>query len=433
MDQEAVSATASDGFINPLVSRVQSTLSEARIRGDSVGLLLVHAAAIDRIDALHGFNAGDRMSNKIASVLRTGAVRKNDAVATLARDEFACILWPVPSEGVAMLAAQRIMSLLGRTPLEFGGLSELADIAIGIAMFPDHGQDAESLLQRAQHALHTARGHRDRINIYEIQAAASVIDASQYAARLRRALDQNSLTLHYMPQASLHTGRLSGAEALLRWTDDVLGVVPPYVAVQAAESEGLIDRLTQWVITSAVQQCVDLGTIDPEFSVSVNVSPSSLLEPDLPYYIDRALRTWDVSAGNLTVEITESAMMNDPNAATQRLQELKSLGVRLSIDDFGTGYSSMYYLAQLPLDELKIDMSFVRTMLEVPVNAKIVRSLIELAQNLELTVVAEGVETEAIMDALGHLGCDCVQGYHVGKPAPAAELMARLRKQSQSN
>ena len=432
MDLDAVPAAAEDGFLNPLVGRVQSMLSEAQAKGDNVGLLLVHAAAVDRIDARHGFNAGDRLSTKIAGVLRSKALRKNDSIEILSRDEFACILRPISSEGVAMLAAQRVMTLLGATPLEFGGISELADIAIGIAMFPDHGRDAEELLQRAKYALQTARGHRDRIWIYEIQAAASAVDQSQYAARMRLALDQNSLTLHYMPQASLRTGRLTGAEALLRWTDDVLGFVPPYGAVQAAESAGLIDRLTQWIITSAVQQCAEFQSIDPEFTVSVNVSPSNLREPDLPLYIDRALRTWDVASSNLMVEITESAMMNDPNAATEALHALHSQGVRLSIDDFGTGYSSMYYLAQLPLDELKIDMSFVRTMLDVPVNAKIVRSLVELAHNLELSVVAEGVENEAIMTALTHLGCDHAQGYHVGKAMPGADLAARLRQQAQS-
>jgi diguanylate cyclase (GGDEF)-like protein len=432
MDHEAVSAADRDGFLNPLVGHVQSMLSEAQSRGENVGLLLVHAAAVDRIDALYGFNAGDKLSNRIASVLRSKALRKNDSIEILSRDEFACILRPVSSEGVAMLAAQRIMTLLGATPVDFGGKSELADIAIGIAMFPDHGADAESLLQRAKHALQTARGRRDRIWIYEAQAAASAIDQSQYAARMRLALDQNSLTLHYMPQASLRTGRLTGAEALLRWTDDVLGRVPPYGAVQAAESAGLIDRLTQWIITSTVQQCAEFQSIDPEFSLSVNVSPSNLREPDLPLFIDRALRTWDVTSGNLVVEITESAMMNDPNAANQALRELKSRGVRLSIDDFGTGYSSMYYLAQLPLDELKIDLSFVRTMLEVPINAKIVRSLVELAHNLELSVVAEGVENEAIMNALAHLNCDHAQGYHVGKAVPGAELAARLRQQALS-
>ncbi len=432
MDLQAADAAQSDGFLNPLVGRVQSMLAEAQARGENIAMLLVHAAAVDRIDAQHGFNAGDRLSNRIAGVLRSKALRKNDSIEILSRDEFACILRPVSSDGIAMLAAQRMMTLLGATPLDFGGKSELADIAIGIAMFPDHGSDAESLLQRAKYALHTARSHRGRIWIYEMQAAASAIDQSQYAARMRLALDQNSLTLHYMPQASLRSGRLTGAEALLRWTDEVLGVVSPYAAVQAAEAAGLIDRLTQWVITSAVQQCADFQSIDPEFTVSVNVSPSNLREPDLPIFIDRALRTWDVNSNNLIVEITESAMMNDPNAATEALRELKSHGVRLSIDDFGTGYSSMYYLAQLPLDELKIDMSFVRTMLEVPINAKIVRSLVELAHNLELSVVAEGVENEAIMHALEHLNCDQMQGYHLGKAVPGADLAARLRRQAKS-
>ena len=425
-------AAEDDDVLNPLVGRVQSMLSESQAAGQSAGLLLVHAAAIDRTDARYGFNAGDRLSNRIAGVLRTKALRKNDSIEILSRDEFACILRPLSSEGIAMLAAQRVMTLLGATPLDIGGKSELADIAIGIAMFPDHGPDAESLMQRAKHALHTARGHRDRIWIYEPQAASSAVDQSQYAARMRLALDQNSLTLHYMPQASLRTGRLTGAEALLRWTDEVLGFVSPYAAVQAAEAAGLIDRLTQWIITSAVQQCAEFQAIDPEFTVSVNVSPSNLREPDLPLFIDRALRTWDVNSNNLVVEITESAMMSDPNAATEALRELKSHGVRLSIDDFGTGYSSMYYLAQLPLDELKIDMSFVRTMLEMPINAKIVRSLVELAHNLELSVVAEGVENEAIMNALAHLDCDHAQGYHVGKAVPGADLAARLRKQVRS-
>ena len=268
--------------------------------------------------------------------------------------------------------------------------------------------------------------------MYETPDAESSVDQSEYAARMRVALDKNSLTLHYMPQVSLRTGRLTGAEALLRWTDEVLGVVPPYAAVQMAESVGLIDRLTQWIITSAVQQCAQFQSIDPEFTVSVNVSPSNLHEPDLPLYIDRALRTWGVNSNNLIIEITESAMITNQNAANAALRELKSYGMKLSIDDFGTGYSSMYYLAQMPLDELKIDQSFVYTMLDVPGNAKIVRSLIDLAHNFELSVVAEGVDSEAIMTALAHLGCDHAQGHHIGKAMPAPLLAARLHQQTQS-
>ncbi len=432
MDTGAVSAAENDSFLNPLIRRVQSMLSEAQVKGDNVALLLVHVAAVDRIDAQYGINAGDNLSNKIVGVLRAKALRERDVIETLSRDEFVCILRPGTSEGIAMLAAQRMITLLGATPLDFGAASELADIAIGIAMFPHHGPDAEALLQHAKQALRTARERHDRIWIYETQADESSADQSQYAARLRVALEQNNLTLHYMPQVSLRTGRLTSAEALLRWTDKVLGVVSPYVMVQVAESSGLMDRLTQWVITSAVQQCAQFQSIDPKFRISVNVSPSNLREPDFPRFIDRALRTWDVNSNNLMVEITESAMMVDPLRANATLHELKSLGMKLSIDDFGTGYSSMYYLAQMPLDELKIDLSFVRTMLEVPSNAKIVRSMIELAHSLELSVVAEGVENEAIMAALAHLGCDYAQGDHVGKAMPAADLAARLRQQVQS-
>lgn len=433
MANDVAVAAERDDFLDSLVDRVQAVLAEAGANGGNVGLMLVHAAAVGRIEALHGFNAGGRLSNTIAGVLRSKALRRSDSIEKLARDEFACILRPVPSEGVAMLAAQRVMSLLGATPLEFGDKSELTDIAIGIAIFPGHGGDAEILLQRAKHALQTARGHRDRIWIYETRATGPAVEMSECAARLRLALEQNTLSVHYMPQLSLSTGRLTGAEALLRWTDEVLGFVPPNIAVQAAEATGLMDRLTHWIITSAVQQCVEFTGIDPNFTVSLNVSPSNLREPDLPLYIDRALRTWNVDGGNLVVEITENAMMSDPVAATEALHVLKSYGVKLSIDDFGTGYSSMHYLAQLPLDELKIDLSFVRTMLEEPVNAKIVHSLVQLAHNLDLSVVAEGVENQHIANALALLNCDHAQGYHIGKAVPCADLATRLRRQARTD
>src|SRR6185503_4184068 len=191
---------------------------------------------------------------------------------------------------------------------------------------------------------------------------------------------------------------------------------------------GLIDHLTMWVITSAIQSCREFQKIDPDFTVSINISPSNLREIDLPFYVDRALRTWNVKGSSIIIEITETAMMVEQEVAHEALRQLKALGVRLSVDDFGTGYSSMQYLAQLPLDELKIDLSFVKAMLEQPQNAKIVRSLIDLAHNLELKVVAEGVESAEILAALAHLGCDHAQGYYVGKPTTVPDLIERLRE-----
>ena len=413
---------------NPVVDRLQLSLAEAQRNGESIGLLLVHAGAVDRIDALHGFHAGDAMSNAVAQLLKAKALRKRDLVETIGRDEFACLLRPAPSEGIALLAANRVMTLLA-TPLDFAGISITPDAAVGISMFPDHAADAGQLLQRAKSAVHEARGRRERIYVYQPSAGeSSAYDQLQYENRLREAITYNTLSLFFQPQLDIRNGRLSGAEALLRWQDAVLGVVPPYITVRAAETAGLIDQLTMWVITSAIQACREFQRIDPEFTVSINISPSNLREADLPYYVDRALRTWNVRGSTIVIEITETAMMVDQSVSHEALRQLKALGVRLSVDDFGTGYSSMQYLAQLPLDELKIDLSFVRAMLEQPQNAKIVRSLIDLAHNLELEVVAEGVENQAILTALDQLGCDYAQGYDIGKPASKEALIQRLRE-----
>lgn len=413
---------------NPVVDRLEHSLADAQRSGESVGLLLVHAAAVDRIDALHGFDAGDRMSKRVIDLLRSKAMRRRDSIEPLSRDEFACILRPAPSEGIALLAANRVISLLS-PPMDFSGMSVTPDVAVGIAMFPEQADDAGQLLQRAKQALHDARGSRERISLFKpLSGDVVAYDQLEYENRLRAAIEQNALMLHYQPQLDMRSGKMDGAEALLRWNDSVLGQVPPHIALRAAESAGLIDQLTMWVITSAIQACHAFQKIEPDFSVSINISPSNLRETDLPYYVDRALRTWNVKGSSIVIEITETAMMFEQATSHEALRQLKALGVRLSVDDFGTGYSSMQYLAQLPLDELKIDLSFVKAMLEQPQNAKIVRSLIDLAHNLDLKVVAEGVENGEIMAALDQLGCDLAQGYDVGKPSTADALMEQLRR-----
>jgi diguanylate cyclase len=412
---------------NPVVDRLQNLLGDAQRAGDSIGLLLVHAAAVDRIDALHGFDAGDRMSNRVAQLLRANALRKRDIIEPLSRDEFACVLRPAPSEGIAFLAANRVMTVLS-PPMDFNGMAVTPDVAVGIAMFPEQADDAGQLLQRAKQALHDARDSRERISLYKpLPGDTAAVDMLLYENRLRTAIEQNTLALHFQPQLDMRTGRMDGAEALLRWNDEVLGLVPPHIAVRAAESAGLIDELTMWVITSAIQACNEFQKVEPDFTVSINISPSNLRETDLPYYVDRALRTWNVRGSSIVIEITETAMMVEQTMAHEALRQLKALGVRLSVDDFGTGYSSMQYLAELPLDELKIDLSFVKAMLDQPQNAKIVRSLIDLAHNLELKVVAEGVENPQILAALNQLGCDHAQGWDVGKPTTADALLERLR------
>lgn len=415
-----------DEIFNPLLLRLQSILSEARMAGESVAVLLVHCGGVEKVDSQQGFHAGDQLSNTIENMLRTVALRKLDIVEPLSRDEFVCILKNSPSEGVATLAAHRI-KLTFNAPLTLGDRLISADSSVGIAMFPHHGANADFLLQRAKAAQQSALKQSDRFWVHSENDASPINDDSQYETRLRLALLSNSLSIAFQSQQDIRISRIVGAEALLRWDDDILGSVPPSLIVAVAEQAGLMDQLTYWVITSAIRWCAQFVQVAPAFNVSINISPTNLREPDLPRFIDRALRTWGVDGRRIVIEITETAMMVNQEEVNIALDEMKSYGVRLSVDDFGTGYSSMYYLAKLPIDELKIDQMFVRDMLTVPVHAKIVRSLIELAQNLELEVVAEGVESEDIQVALQHLGCDRVQGFHISRPVSGEDLLERLK------
>lgn len=429
MHPPKVNETRGNDIFDPLILRLQRVLSEAGEAGESAAVLLVHCGGVEKADSRQGFHAGGYLSHNIETTLRTQALRKVDIVESVSPDEFVCILRNSPSEGVATLAAHRINAALA-SPVTIGDRIIPVDSSVGIAMFPLHGEEADLLLQRAKVAQQTALQKSDRLWLHYADKAISVRDDSLYETRLRLALLDNSLSLAFQAQLDTRTGRTTGAEALLRWSDEMLGDVPPNHIVAVAEQAGLIDRLTHWVIMGAIRWCAQFLKIDPTFNVSINISPSNLREPDLPHFIDRALRTWGVNGGNIVVEITETAMMIDQEAANIALDALKAYGIRLSIDDFGTGYSSMYYLAKLPIDELKIDQMFIRDMLTVPVHAKIVRSLIDLAQNLGLEVVAEGVESEEIQRALQHLGCGRVQGFHISKPASGEDMLARLQDEN---
>ena len=411
------------GFVSRLAERVSGASD------DGVALLLVHCAAVERSDAAHGFVATEKLREEIELSFRSGMLRQGDAFEWLSRDEAALVLRPCPSEGIAALAAQKALRLL--TPAGAPGERAIVpDAAAGVALVGQHAAGADQLLRQAKLALRSARLMRERWALYEPRGEEKVaLDTRRYEARLPQAIAQNALTLHFQPQIDLRSRRIVGAEALLRWRDEELGQVPPHLAVAAAEASGLIHELTLWVASAAVRQCAAFQRIDRSLEMSINVSPTNLHQAELPEHIDLALRTWGLRGSSLTVEVTETAMLGDQKAAIEALHQLKRCGVGISIDDFGTGYSSMYWLAQMPLDELKIDMVFVRSMLEVPQHAKIVRSLIELSRSLELRVIAEGVETEDVASTLWHLGCNRAQGYYHGKPMPAEEFVARLAEQ----
>jgi EAL domain-containing protein (putative c-di-GMP-specific phosphodiesterase class I) len=251
-----------------------------------------------------------------------------------------------------------------------------------------------------------------------------------YENRLRAAIDQGALELVFQPQFRLADGAVVGVESLLRWKDSELGVVPPSQAIAVAESAGLMNEVTWWVLNNALRHCAEFRFRGLDIRVGVNLSANNLREPDLLDFIDRALRTWGVPPANLVIEVTETAVLGAAEAISETFGRLKALGVRLSIDDFGTGYSSMNYLANMPFDEMKIDLSFVRDMVSVPAHERIVRSLIDLAHNLGLTVVAEGVENERTRARLAELGCDCIQGYFASEPLEPERLVATYGAQA---
>jgi EAL domain-containing protein (putative c-di-GMP-specific phosphodiesterase class I) len=303
------------------------------------------------------------------------------------------------------------------------------EASIGVALYPDHGDGPEELLQHADIAMYVAK---------ETHAGFVLFDPSQdqhsprrlaLLGELRRAIDQQQLLLHYQPKVDAHIGQVLGVEALVRWQHPEHGLLPPGEFIPLAERTGLITPLTHYVLDAALRQCNAWRQAGHELAVAVNVSARRLLDLEFPDEVAGLLARWEVPARLLVVEITESTIMADPTHAIQILERLNARGVEVSIDDFGTGYSSMAYLKSLPVHELKVDRSFVSKMTSNPSDAVIVRSTVDLGRNLGLRVVAEGVEDSVTLQELDALGCDAVQGYYISRPVPADDLISWLEQQ----
>ena len=297
---------------------------------------------------------------------------------------------------------------------------------IGIAVYPDHGDDADLLMQRADVAMYVAKEAGNEYFVYASDRDHYHPDRLALMGALRRAIDDNQLFLLYQPQVCVKTGRVVGVEALVRWRHPERGVIPPDQFILLAEHAGLIKPLTLWVLTTALRQCRGWHDLGIAISVAVNLSARSLQDAGLPDQIASILHHAGAAPGSLELEITESVIMADPARALEILTRLDAMGVRLSIDDFGTGYSSLSYLKKLPVESIKIDKSFVISMVADQDDAVIVRSTIELAHTLGLKVVAEGVEQRETWDRLAALGCDFAQGYYLSRPQPADDLTPRL-------
>ena len=301
------------------------------------------------------------------------------------------------------------------TPMTLQGLSLSLESSIGIALYPDDGDDVETLLQCADGAMYQAKEEKSGSAFYDSSRVRQDTARLTLMGELRRALDRRELVLFYQPKAVLADGEVHAVEALLRWEHPVRGLVAPDDFIPAAQQTGLIKPLTRYVIDEALRQCRSWQDEGLRLAIAVNLSARNLLDADLPELVAALLERWNVEPCLLELEITESAMLADPTRTKLILERLSAMGIRLSIDDFGTGYSSLAYLKRLPVSEVKVDRSFVLNMETDEDDATIVRSTIDLARNLGLDVVAEGVETKAVWDRLRTLGCTAAQGYYLSR------------------
>ncbi len=411
-----------------LLERLKRALLTARRHGTDVGVLLIDLDRFKEINDTLGHETGDVLLQQVGE--RIGKeLRGVDTVARLGGDEFVVVLPDIEGTHAAVLVAQRLLDALHR-PFTVRGVGLAVEASIGIACYPEHGQDQGLLLQHADVAMYVAKQARGTYAVYDAQSDVSSLSRITLLNDLRRALEEDELVLHYQPKQELGDGSVRSVEALLRWNHPTRGTVGPNEFVPVAEQTGLISALTERVLRQALRQARVWKDEGRDISVSVNLSARNLMDAELPLLIESLLKQEAVEAHRLEVEVTETSAMADPARAAGVLRELSRLGVAVAVDDYGTGYSSLSYLRSLPIGTLKIDKSFVTRMLEDEGNAVIVKSTIELAHNLGLKVVAEGVEDADTYEALVNLGCHVVQGYYLSRPLPAADITAMLDRRT---
>ena len=356
------------------------------------------------------------VAERLAEVLRP-----SDTLARLGGDEFAILLRDLPHRGAIAEVTTRIRAALER-PFELCGVAVELGASIGVALHPDHGSDLTTLLRRADVAMYEAKTRRDDVCTYEPSRDPYSPERLALVGELRRALQGDELLLHFQPKIAIGSGELAGVEALIRWNHPERGLIPPVEFVPLAERTGMIGAVTDWVLASALGQCALWSEAGLELPVAINLSGADVLDARLAERIDNALKTAGLPGRMLQCEISEDTVLADPQRAIASLARLRTMGVQLSLDDFGKGQSSMSYLKRLPLDQIKIDRSFVMGMASDESDAAIVRTTIDLGRNLGLEVVAEGVETDEVLSDLAALHCDIAQGFGLSRPLPADEL-----------
>jgi len=386
--------------------------------GDQKVPLTVLVVDVDRfreINNILGYVNGDALLKQIAERLRD-VIGTDTLFGRLGGDEFIAV-FPGMDEAASLDMASRIQTAMEKA-FQIEGTPLAIEVSIGIALYPEHGDKALTLIQRADVAMRQAKGEKSSMRLYDARRDPFNMRRLTMFRDLREALQQGKLSLHYQPKIELKSGRVVGVEALACWQTESGEHISPAEFVPLAEQTGLIRPLGLWVLAEAVSQCGEWGRQGLQLGMAINVSTWNLLDTTLPDKIAQLLDRWEVEATSITLEITESAIMEYPETAVDVLVRLRKLGLGLSVDDFGTGHSSLAYLKSLPINELKIDQHFVFDMIGDRTDRAIVRSTIDLAHELGLGVTAEGVEDAKTCEALRRLACDQAQGFYMSRPLP---------------
>ena len=400
--------------------RVAYSIVGAKRDATLVGMIMMDLDRFKEINDTLGHHFGDQLLIEIGRRLRQ-TLRESDTVARLGGDEFG-VMFLADDESRATDVAQRIGAAF-ETPFVLGGVSIEVAGSMGIAIFPVHAEDAATLMKRADIAMYDAKKNHTQYAIYAPGRDAHSLRRLAILSELRHAIARDELDLHYQPKIDVSSGKAVHTEALVRWKHPVHGQLPPDEFIPLAEQSGNIGMITKWVLRKAITHCGEWNASGVDLTVAVNLSALDLFDAELPTYISGLLSEVGLSPSKLVLEITESAVMRDPAYALRILRDLKNRGVTLAIDDYGTGYSSLAHLKRLPVDELKIDKSFVLNLRNASTDdIVIVRSTIELGHNMGLRVIAEGVENAEAWQILKTLGCDMAQGYFISKPLPATEF-----------
>ena len=408
-----------------LIEHIDASLSSIDSKLPLSALAIIKLHSIDRINTSLDYQLGDALYSELGAWIKD-KIRPQDEVLSLTHDKFAVLLKGISNKGHAVLAANKLLTI-EKQYFSINNLQLSTNVSMGISLTKNEKTDANSLLQNAEIALHQAMTYNKAYDVYTWQSNNNLKDDFDFDSALNQALDNDEFTVLYQPKVNLKTNKPSGAEALLRWNKSGVGYISPELFLPKIEKSPYMIHITDFVLNKALRDQLEWRVYDENIQVSVNFSSNVIQQSEVEESINRTVSIWGNNPKNLTLEITESSIMDNIENCFSMLEKLRSNNFSISIDDFGTGYSSFAYFKNLPADEIKIDKLFIQNIVENQADYNIVRAIIDLAHGFNFSVVAEGVEDEATAEVLKELQCDYIQGFLYSKPLTQDEFIDWLK------